>query len=72
LVVRRFNQTISIAAIASVWIAPVVLDVAAMIVLLFRRVGAFVVYGPVPVVLEIELVRRVDELCEMVPLSSRS
>ena len=43
-----------------------------MIVLLFRRVGAFVVYGPVLVVLEIELVRRVDELCEMVPLSSRS
>lgn len=33
---------------------------------------AFVVYGPVLVVLEIELVRRVDELCEMVPLSSRS
>jgi hypothetical protein len=40
--------------------------VTAMIVLLFRGVRGFVVSAPVLVVVNIELVRRVDELREMV------
>lgn len=44
----------------------VVVGVTAMIVLLFRGVGGFVASAPVLVVVKIELVRRVDELREMV------
>jgi hypothetical protein len=42
------------------------LDVAVMIVPLFRGVGVFGVSVPVLVVVKIELVRRVDELHKMV------
>jgi uncharacterized membrane protein YqgA involved in biofilm formation len=44
----------------------VVVGVTTVIVLLFRGVGGFVVSAPVLVVVKIELVRRVDELREMV------